>query len=274
MSQPAGRWVPLSLPRRLICDLMHFARQVPSIPVERHMRLGAVAAARRAAHPRPSWAALFIKAYGLVAVHRPELRRSYLSFPWPHLYEHAASTATVAVERSYSTGESAVFFAHLGHPEDRSLTEIDEKLHRCKTQPMEEIASIRRALRVARLPLPLRRLLWWLALNLSGRKRAQFIGTYGVSVYGGLGAASLHPLSVATTTLNYGVIAPSGAVDVRLVYDHRVLDGAAVARALGDLEETLRGPILAELREMEVLGNPEVDAEEPLAVSPLNTVAR
>jgi pyruvate/2-oxoglutarate dehydrogenase complex dihydrolipoamide acyltransferase (E2) component len=51
-----------------------------------------------------------------------------------------------------------------------------------------------------------------------------------------------------TSTLNYGVIAPDGSVDVRLTYDHRVLDGATVARALADLERVLNCEILAELR--------------------------
>ena len=40
---------------------------------------------------------------------------------------------------------------------------------------------------------------------------------------------------------------PAGDVDVRVVYDHRVLDGATVARALGRLEEVLTGPIVEEL---------------------------
>ena len=35
---------------------------------------------------------------------------------------------------------------------------------------------------------------------------------------------------------------------VRLFYDHRVLDGVQPAAALQELEETLRGPILEELR--------------------------
>jgi hypothetical protein len=74
------------------------------------------------------------------------------------------------------------------------------------------------------------------------------MGTYGVSVYAGLGAASLHPLSVLTSTLNYGVVEPDGAVDVRIIYDHRVLDGASVARALADLERVLTHEILAEVR--------------------------
>jgi hypothetical protein len=83
-------------------------------------------------------------------------------------------------------------------------------------------------------------------LNL-GRQRANYFGTFGVSVYSALGAESLHPLSPLTTTLNYGVFAPDGSADVRLVYDHRVTDGATVARALTRLEDVLNTALRAEL---------------------------
>ena len=34
---------------------------------------------------------------------------------------------------------------------------------------------------------------------------------------------------------------------MKLIYDHRVLDGAYVARRLGDIETALHGPVLDEL---------------------------
>jgi hypothetical protein len=246
MPQPVGRNLSLSLPRRFICDLVHFARKVPTVPVERRMSLGEVAAARQAARPRPSWCAVFTKAYACVAAARPELRRAYLSFPAPHLYEHPLNVASVAVERRFGD-EDAVFFAHLRSPEALGLREVDDALRRFKDEPLERLSSVRRALLVSRLPRPLRRLVWWIGLECWGRKRAHYLGTYGVSVYAGLGAASLHPLSPLTTCLNYGVLAAEGTVDVRIIYDHRVLDGATVARALEDLEGMLRGQVLNEL---------------------------
>ena len=247
MPQPVGRNLSLSLPRRFICDLVHFAHKVPTVPVERRMSLAEVAAARQAARPRPSWCAVFTKAYACVAAARPELRRAYLSFPTPHLYEHATSVASVAVERRFGD-EDAVFFGHLHGPETMGLPELDDALRRFKEEPLERLSGVRRALLVSRLPRPLRRLVWWIGLECWGRKRAHYLGTYGVSVYAGLGAASLHPLSPLTTCLNYGVLAPDGTVDVRIIYDHRVLDGATVARALVDLEGVLRGQLLNELR--------------------------
>ena len=73
---------------------------------------------------------------------------------------------------------------------------------------------------------------------------------FGVSVYSGLGAESLHPISPLTGTLNYGPIQPDGSVSVRLVYDHRVVDGANVARALAFMEEALNGEIASELEQL------------------------
>jgi len=252
MEQARGFNIPLSLPRRFICDLLHFAQRVPSIPVQRRMHLADLVAARAVAEPRPSWCGIFTKAYALVADANPVLRRAYLSFPWPHLYQHPTNVATIAIERRFHD-EDAVFFIHLSHPEKRALVDIDAKLRRYKELPLEDVGAFRRALRTTKLPLPIRRFLWWFALNVSGVKRAHFFGTSGITVYAGLGASSLHPLSLVTTTLNYGVIDPDGDVDVRLVYDHRVLDGATVARALGDLERVLHHEILEELRCMRAL---------------------
>jgi hypothetical protein len=242
------RTLSLSIPRRLVWDLLHFARKVPSVPVQRLMRLADLADARSHAARRISWCTLFVKAYAQVACQMPELRRAFLPFPYARLYEHPCSIASVAVERLFS-GEPAVFFARLCSPEYESLVALEDRLRRYKGDPIEMVGLYRRALRIGRLPTPVRRVLWWLALNLSGEKRARSMGTFGVSVYSGLGAESLHPLSPLTTTLSYGVIQADGTVAVRLVYDHRALDGATVARALALLEDTLLSTILDELRE-------------------------
>ncbi len=250
MANPAGRNLSLSLPRRFVCDLVHFARKVPSVPVQRTMNVAPLVAARLAATPRPSWCAIFTKAYARVAAAMPELRRAYLGFPTPHLYEHPLSVASVAVERRYED-EDAVFFAPVKSPDRLPLYELDEELRRHKHAPLERLASFRRVLLISRLPRPLRRFVWWFGLNAWGRKRAAYMGTFGVSVYAGLGAASLHPLSPLTTALNYGVLDGQQNMDVRIVYDHRVLDGATVARALARTEDVLHGEILAELRALQ-----------------------
>jgi hypothetical protein len=84
----------------------------------------------------------------------------------------------------------------------------------------------------------------------NGYRRANHFGTFGISVVAAFGAAGLHLLSPLTTTLNYGLFQPDGSIDVRLTYDHRVMDGAPVARALAELEDVLHSEILFELREL------------------------
>jgi hypothetical protein len=247
MTAVPGRKLCLSVPRRLVTDLLHFAERVPTVPIQRRLRLQAVAVARRQARVRLSWCALMTKAYALVAAERSELRRAFLSFPRPHLYQHHLSVASIAVGRVWRD-EEAVLFAQFRAPDQMGLQDLEHALGRVKVEPIETIPSFQRALRLSRLPRPLRRAGWWLGLNWSGSKRAQYLGTFGVSVYAGLGAASFHPLSPMTVTLNYGVIDDQGMVDVRLIHDARVLSGAAVARALGEIEEALNGPIVDELK--------------------------
>ncbi len=241
----SGRTIPLSLPRKWIADLLHFARQIPTIPVERTMRLAAVRAAKSQAGV--SWPAIFLKAFGLTAERHPELRRAWISYPWARLYEHPYSIASVAVERTYDS-EAAVFFGQLRKVESYSLKGIDQLLRGFKEDPIDSIGLYRRALGFTRLPRLVRRFAWWVSLNWSGAKRASRMGTFGLSVYASLGAASLHPLSPLSYVLNYGVMDDAGRIDVRLVYDHRVADGAVIARALATMEDLLNGPILEELR--------------------------
>jgi hypothetical protein len=249
MARMTGRRVPLSLPRRWIDDLMATSRGVPLVTFERRMALAAVATARRDVDPSPSWVMLFAKAYAIVASRRPELRRAYVPFPVPHLYEADESVASVAVEREYG-GEPAVFFGLLRSPDKRPLAELMRRLSEWKRRPLKEVREFCRLLKHTRLPRPLRRLMWWYGMNTSGRRRARHFGTFGISVTAGLGAAAVNLISPLATTLSYGVLDNDGSLDVRLHFDHRVLDGAPAARALAELENVLRTTIVAELRQM------------------------
>jgi hypothetical protein len=162
------------------------------------------------------------------------------------LYEYPISSANVVVERDYD-GESALFSTLIKDPAARSLSDIGRLLEHAMTAPIKSIKDFQRTMRISALPRPLRRLLWWLGLNI-GRQRSNFFGTFAISVYSALNSESLHPLTPLSTVLNYGVISGDGDVNVRIVYDHRVMDGATVARALARLEEILNTLIVEELR--------------------------
>ena len=196
---------------------------------------------------RPSWALLFMKAYALVGAKHPRLRRALLEFPWSRLYEHPWMNC--AWRSSGRTRASTASSSDCSAPPSSRRSPSSSRRWTCyKNQPLEKVGVYRRALRFSRVPRPIRRLLWWSTLNVSGYKRAKRFGTFGLTSYGALGAESLHPISPLTTTLTFGPISPAGDVVVKLIYDHRVLDGVYVARRLRDIETHLNGPILDELR--------------------------
>jgi hypothetical protein len=90
--------------------------------------------------------------------------------------------------------------------------------------------------------------------------RARYFGTFQLSVYSGLGAESLNPLTPLTTIFNYGPITEDGLVTVRIHYDHRVMDGANVARALERFEKILNGAVADEVRSLGQIGTAHGEA--------------
>src|SRR5262245_5806441 len=242
-----GHTVKLSRFRRLVTDLMHFSAKVPSIIIERRMDLAAAVAARRRWNPRPSWCAMFTKAFAVVAAHYPELRRSYMTFPWPRLYEHPVNVATINLERE-TPEEKIVIYAHLTSPETHSLADVDAFVRDFQDRPLEQILEYKRARRMSMIPWPFRRLVWWGGLNISGGLRAHNFGTFGISSTAAQGAGLVKLIPLLTATIHYGMFDEAGRIDMRLSFDHRVLDGAVAARALTEMEEVMNGEILRELR--------------------------
>ena len=247
MREPKGVEFPLSVPRRLIADLLHFSRRVPSIPLSRMMDVSALIGPRRSHPARPSWSVIFMKAYAQVAMEQAPLRRALLEIPYQRIYEHPQTNCSLAIEREYE-GEAGVFFGMFRAPEGQTLGELQRSLAEFKSLPLEEIGFFRRMIRISRCPKLVRRFLWSISLFVSGRARAKRFGTFGVTTLGGAGVEQVHPLSPLTTTLTFGPIDAWGKVTVKIIYDHRVLDGAYVARRLVELEDALNRAILDELR--------------------------
>ncbi|MFM9974452.1 MAG: hypothetical protein ACKVON_07750 [Beijerinckiaceae bacterium] len=233
-----GRSFPLSPSRTFVADLCHAALKLPQGVLARRIDIRAAIALRKASPQKLPWTAIFVKAWGEVAQELPELRRTYVALPWPRLYEHETSVASIMVERSID-GEAVLFPARVKSPAERSLAEVAADIEQAATAPITSISRNRMILRVSRLPLPLRRFIWWLAFNLP-RQRQHYVGTFGVSVLGHLGADILHPVSPVTTFVSYGPIAADGTVYVTVGFDHRTMDGAVVARALALLEQKLK----------------------------------
>jgi len=244
---PRGFRIGLSAGRKIVMEQVHHARKVPSLPLARSMNIAEVVAARQACAVRPSWTAIFMRAYGLAGINCPELRRAYIPLPYPHLYEHPHMTCGLMVEREWQ-GELVVLGSKILAPENQALARLDKHIRWCGTVPVWECGDFRQSLRVGGLPLPLRRFTFWQTLYLSGYKRAKRLGTFMMSSLGSLGVEQLHPLGCLTTYFTFGPIGANGDVTLKVVYDHRVMDGRGAARSLVEVEKIVKGLILEELR--------------------------
>jgi hypothetical protein len=235
----------ISTLRIFIIDFMHASMRVPFVSLSRTFDIGPLMAARAKVKSPPGWAAIFLKAFAIVAKDEPVLRTLYVKLPWPHFYELPRSVAMVAVAR-VEDGEECILPEKVPHPEDRALTDIDAQIRRAKNAPLMEIPSFRKILMACRLPLPLRRFSWWLGLNV-GRMSANNFGSFGVTSVSAYGPGHLQALSTGPFLLSYGVASADHRIDVILRWDHRVTDAAVIARVLTRLEQVLNSEISAEI---------------------------
>ena len=113
----------------------------------------------------------------------------------------------------------------------------------------EDRVNLLTRVRLSRVPWPFRRLLWWAALNVLGPVRCQNFGTFGITSLGALGAGITHLVPLLTSQIHYGLFDEAGGVEMRLSFDHRVLDGATAAGALAEMEGVLLGEITQECAE-------------------------
>lgn len=226
-------------------DVVHFGKKSHVIGCNWRINVAPVLAARAAQQPAIGWAAIWMKALGLVSQRRPELRMAYLPFPWPRLYLHPECVATLTVERTWQ-GVAAVFFEQFRRPDRVALVDLDRRLRELRQVPVEHVGSFRRLIRIARLPTPLRRLVWHVALYWSGPVRGRYVGTVALNPFptGGTITQSTTPISFM---LYYGLVERNGDTQVQVLFDHRVMDGADAYRLVRDIEATLNRDIAAEL---------------------------
>lgn len=249
MGKDAGRSFAVSPFRRLVIDLMHFSQQVPSVCVDRRMCLGELVDARKRCMQKPTWTGMFLKAYGLVAKQHPLLRTSYMKFPWPRFFEHPKNIACINFSQKYQA-EDIVLQTQMRSPENRSLREIDSIIQRLKDTPVEQCDAFNRVMKLAWWPRPIRHFIIWATMNVFGRRRAHNLGTFGITSVAERGAGVLNLIPILTSTLHYGLLDAAGNLEVRLSFDHRVIDGAPAAEALANLEKTLLGEILDEVKSL------------------------
>ena len=249
----------LDAQRRLVGDIVRLSRRIPIFPVERVMQLGGVEAARRRCAMRIGWAAVFLKAYALVARDRPALR-SWVAAPRvplvgrPRWATSPVSVASLALSRP--RGEEipeadrmldpeAIWWARIRAPDEISLPELQAEISRFTTAPIDEVFA--RQLELRMVPRFLRRVVLRWNLRSASAKRALRIGTFSLSTLAGEGCSNRGHPTFLTTSLSYDPLDDAGRMRVTLLADHRLIDGVPAARALAALEAVLTGEIFGEL---------------------------
>src|SRR5947208_901780 len=100
----------------------------------------------------------------------------------------------------------------------RLVTDLQHFAAAVPSVTVERIPSERSAVRMSRVPWPLRRWLWWGALNMFGSTRCRHFGTFNITSVGSEGAGILHLVTLLTATLHHGMFDSNGGLDMRLSF--------------------------------------------------------
>ena len=238
-SRGSRHWVPVE--RRTPVDASIVAKRVPSFPIVSRVDVSEVENRRQSLKSkglRVGWNAVLVQAYSKVSQDIPELRDVYVARPVAYVYRHPEPVASLTIHRRDANGQERLIWARISSPHALSLIELQSKIDRFTTAPIQEV--YRDGLRLERRGALLRRFNWHLLMRWCGRKRAKHLGTFSISSLGDLDALNLyHPL-VTATSLAMGPISQDGHCDLALICDHRVLDGVLAARSLQLLTDTIR----------------------------------
>ena len=180
MHEPKGRYLPITGPRRFIIDLVHFAHKVPSTPVSRTFDVSPLF--------EPGLTASRPALLG-VPVHEglcPGRGRPPPASPGATGVPLAAALRAPLDElcpgdRADVPGRGRGLRRPLPGTGAAELAQLQEALSWYKNQPLEKVGFYRLALRFSQVPTPVRRLLWWSTLNVSGFKRGKRFGTFGLT---------------------------------------------------------------------------------------------
>ena len=249
-----GRIRNISLPRRFVIDLMHASKGVPFVSLSRPLNVRPLCEARATGGRGAGFAAIFAKAFALVAREEPVLRTLYAKWPWPHFYELPRSIGMATIARVID-GEDCILLERVLAPAEQPLAQIHAQIQRAKHAPVEEIPLFRRIYKATRLPLPVRRFGWWIGRNL-GRMHSNNFGSFGLTSVSAYGPGELRAISPGPYILSYGLVSPDQTIDVVMRWDHRITDAALIARVLIRLEQVLNNEIAAEIRAIRPVAQP------------------
>lgn len=202
---------------------------------------------------RYSIVSYLLYAAGRVLDRRPEAN-AVMAPGWPGLLRRPrivrfdGVTAKLALDRPVE-GERTVLSALVPGLESASLSEIQERIDRYRDEQAYELPEFKGVRMLGRLPVPLGRAAFAAALR-DPRRRAGIFGTVSVSSLGHRNVDGFHSAGGTAVTLcagrvvdravvHDGTVVPAPMMRLGLTFDHRVIDGAAAADVLSDLQHMM-----------------------------------
>ena len=256
-----GKRLSFSNGRRLVDDVIRVSNKMPMAAFSSEWDVTQIAKLRRLAKPKISWNVLMMKAHAIVCQQNEILRRTFVKFPYAHLYEHHQSVCMMTIGRKHH-GEERLFFARFNEPDNYTLIELQEQYDEYRKAPIEEIKQFRHQITFAKFPSPVRRFAWWALFNLWPQKRASHMGTFGMSISGHRGAFGSQHLGSNTTILGVDPNPRKGVAKMLLTFDHQILDGAPATDIFQQGQRMLATAVAKELADMAGL---DQDTLEPLS---------
>ncbi len=204
---------------------------------------------RTAGTEAPSYIAYALAAYGRTLKKLPELNSYLRRWPFERLAVYRHVDVALTVERDWN-GQRIVLLSLLTDAGNRSVEDIHAFLQSRRQLPLEELPEFASYLRLLKLPAFCRWHLFQVFCKPFPEIMRRIVGTTAFTSIGRFGTTFTTPLSPRTCTLSMGRVEPRPrAIDgnakvalsswLTLTYDHRIVDGAGVARAGDHLRDIL-----------------------------------
>ncbi|HEY9068990.1 MAG TPA: 2-oxo acid dehydrogenase subunit E2 [Candidatus Ozemobacteraceae bacterium] len=209
---------------------------------------------RAAGRPVPSYVAYALAAYGRTLAAHPRLNGYLRLWPRTRLSVFDGVDIALTIER-FHDHQRIVLLALLRNAAHLSLDEIVGFLHSRRDQPLESLEEWKAYQRLQRIPAFCRWHLFQLFVKPFPDLLRRLVGTTAFTSVGKFGTTATTPLSPRSCTLSLGcvehrprvvagIVRPALSSWLTVTYDHRIADGADIARfgtALRSRLETWNG---------------------------------
>ncbi|HSV68391.1 MAG TPA: 2-oxo acid dehydrogenase subunit E2 [Mycobacteriales bacterium] len=245
---PAGARRPFPAARRGTYAFLRDARDTCHVYLMADVDATALRAARRANEGKLSYVSFVVKAAADVLTGYPDARAVLHDGPRPRLAVFDDVHAKVLFDKTVD-GQRCVVSGTVLAAQSRTVLEVQDAIDTYKDAEVAETGPFAQVRRMQRLPLPLVRLVYRLALRDPAR-RAALQGTFAVTSIGHEPVRAIFPMVSGTLGFGVGRIADEAVVrageigvaprfTLSLSFDHRVLDGAMAAEVLARVKDRL-----------------------------------